>query len=194
MTAVPLGWEKGDRKGICQPFREQPGSAGSRKAAHQLAATLKNRSESPPAYSTYLKTSVTRFGKIKHIVSRKSRHHLHIPAQLRSSVERTGQMGKQRSQLDSLAPAASGAQTLLSCSSVSFPGAVRLMSVIPPLCWSTKRIRQSGGLPSAREEHAVLGWAVQRGTKQSQRTACAFSKEAVSLPQQAVAPKTRCLE
>ena len=42
---------------------EQPGSAGSRKAAHQLAAMLQNRSESPPAYSTYLKTSVTRFGK-----------------------------------------------------------------------------------------------------------------------------------
>lgn len=66
-TAVPLGSEKGDRKAICQPFGEQPGSAGSRKAAHQLAAMLKNRSESPPAYSTYLKTSVTHFGKIKRI-------------------------------------------------------------------------------------------------------------------------------
>lgn len=109
-------------------------------------------------------------------------------AQPRSHAERTGQMGKQSSHLRSPWPAA--AQTLLSHRSISFLGVARLTSVIPLLCWSTKRIGRSEGLPLASEEHAGLGWAVQRGTKQSKRTACAFSK-AVSLPLQAVAPNNK---
>ena len=185
------GLGEGDGKATGQPFREQPGSAGSSKAAHQLAATPKTRSESPPGHSTSLKTSATRFGKIEHTASRDSRHDLRTPAQLRSSMERAGQTGKQRCQLDTLA---SGAQTPLLCSSTSLLGGVRLMSATPLLRRSTERLRRSEGLPLAREERRVLGWAVQRGTKPSRRAACAFQKKPFRFCYKQRLQIARCLE
>lgn len=136
------------QKGCVQPSWAQPGSAGNRKAAHQLAATLKHRSGSPPAYSTSLNTF-------------DSQHHLCLSAQLRSGVGRNDQVGNQRHQLGIPCPSSCPNALLVLLNFV--PGCGLPDASYSSLVLRRRETRTQRECPLGEGEQAGLGWAIWRG-------------------------------